>query len=43
MKTTEKVIFAVLGTMIFFISGGVACTYGGSGAHMATTESLNRR
>jgi lipopolysaccharide export LptBFGC system permease protein LptF len=32
MKTTEKVMFAVLGTIIFFISGGVACTYGGSGA-----------
>ena len=31
MKTIEKVMFAVLGTMIFFISGGIACTYGGSG------------
>jgi hypothetical protein len=31
MKTIEKAMFAVLGTMIFFISGGVACTYSGTG------------
>ncbi len=27
MRNREKVVFAVLGIMIFFFSGGVACTY----------------
>lgn len=31
MRTREKVTFAVLGIMIFFISGGVACTYSTQG------------
>jgi hypothetical protein len=32
MKLKEKVIFSVMGLLIFFVSGGVACTYGGTGA-----------
>jgi hypothetical protein len=31
MKLKEKVIFSVMGLLIFFVSGGVACTYGGTG------------
>ena len=31
MKLREKVMFSVFGVLIFFISGGVACTYGGTG------------
>jgi hypothetical protein len=27
MKLKEKLSFGALGTMIFFISGGLACTY----------------
>ncbi len=32
MKLKEKVMFTVFGVLIFFISGGVACTYGSTGA-----------
>ena len=32
MKLKEKVIFSVMGLLIFFVSGGIACTYGGTGA-----------
>jgi hypothetical protein len=31
MKLREKVTFSVFGVLIFFISGGVACTYSGTG------------
>ena len=31
MKLKEKVMFSVFGVLIFFISGGVACTYSGTG------------
>jgi hypothetical protein len=31
MKLKEKVMFSMFGVLIFFISGGVACTYGGTG------------
>ena len=31
MKLKEKITFAVFGVLIFFVSGGVACTYGGTG------------
>jgi|GEM_PF-2303377 hypothetical protein len=31
MKMKEKAVFIVLGLLIFFFSGGVACTYGGTG------------
>ena len=31
MKLKEKVIFSVLGVLIFFIAGGVACTYSTTG------------
>ncbi len=27
MKTWTKILFAVLGTMIFFVAGTTACTY----------------
>lgn len=27
MKVKEKITFGALGTLIFFVSGGVACTY----------------
>ena len=27
MKLWEKIFLAVLGTLIFFITGGIACTY----------------
>ncbi len=32
MKLKEKISFAVFGVLIFFVSGGIACTYGGTGA-----------
>lgn len=32
MKLREKVTFAVFGLLIFFISGGVACSYGSTGS-----------
>lgn len=32
MKLKEKITFAVFGLLIFFVSGGVACTYGSTGA-----------
>ena len=32
MKLKEKVTFSVMGLLIFFVSGGIACTYGGTGA-----------
>ena len=32
MKLKEKVTFSVFGILIFFISGGVACTYGNTGS-----------
>ena len=31
MKLRDKIAFAVFGVLIFFVSGGVACTYGGTG------------
>ena len=31
MKNRAKIMFTVLGTLIFFISGGVACTYSTTG------------
>ncbi len=31
MKAKEKICIAVLGTLIFFLSGGLACTYGSTG------------
>jgi len=27
MKLREKIFLVVLGTLIFFVSGGIACTY----------------
>jgi len=32
MRTRDKVAFAVFGFLIFFVSGGIACTYGSTGA-----------
>ncbi|MCW4002711.1 MAG: hypothetical protein NWE95_02220 [Candidatus Bathyarchaeota archaeon] len=32
MKLKEKIAFAVFGLLIFFLSGGVACSYGSTGA-----------
>jgi hypothetical protein len=32
MRTREKIMFSVLGLLIFFISGGVACTYSTAGS-----------
>jgi hypothetical protein len=32
MKIKEKILFGVLGTLLFFVSGGVACTYSTTGA-----------
>jgi hypothetical protein len=32
MRLKEKIAFTVFGVLIFFISGGIACTYGGTGA-----------
>jgi predicted permease len=31
MKLKEKVMFSMFGVLIFFISGGVACTYSNTG------------
>ena len=31
MKLKEKIAFVVFGVLIFFVSGGIACTYGGTG------------
>jgi hypothetical protein len=31
MKLKEKIAFAVFGVLIFFFSGGVACSYGSTG------------
>ncbi len=27
MKRTDKIFLAVVGTLMFFVSGGIACTY----------------
>lgn len=32
MKLKEKIAFAVFALLIFFLSGGVACSYGSTGA-----------
>jgi hypothetical protein len=32
MKLREKITFAVFGVLIFFVSGGVACSYGSTGS-----------
>jgi len=32
MKLREKIAFAVFGFLIFFLSGGVACSYSSTGA-----------
>lgn len=34
MSTKQKVAFAVMGLLIFFVSGGIACTY-------STTNAIN--
>jgi hypothetical protein len=34
MNVKEKITFGVLGTLIFIVSGGVACTY-------STTQAVN--
>lgn len=34
MRLKEKIAFAVLGLLLFFVSGGVACTY-------STTNAIN--
>jgi len=31
MKLKDKIAFAIFGVLIFFVSGGLACTYGGTG------------
>ena len=31
MRLKEKIAFVVFGVLIFFVSGGIACTYGGTG------------
>ncbi|MDT8781756.1 MAG: hypothetical protein IAX22_03800 [Candidatus Bathyarchaeota archaeon] len=31
MKLKDKLAFAIFGVLIFFVSGGLACTYGGTG------------
>jgi lipopolysaccharide export LptBFGC system permease protein LptF len=32
MKLKEKITFIMFGLLIFFVSGGVACNYGSTGA-----------
>jgi hypothetical protein len=32
MKLKEKIAIAIFGVLIFFVSGGVACSYGSTGA-----------
>jgi hypothetical protein len=32
MRMKDKIAFTLLGLLIFFVSGGVACTYFGTGA-----------
>ncbi len=40
MKRWEKAFIAVLAVLVFFVSGGIACTYATSGLNLALVAVL---